>query len=88
MSKEGKDYKETFQWEMKSQYRDKLLDCPISVIIELYFKDNRNHDIDNYNKLILDAGTGILWKDDGQIVELVIRKYVDTKKPRVELTLI
>ncbi len=31
-------------------------------------------DLDNYFKLIADAANGILWKDDGQIVEMLVRK--------------
>lgn len=34
-------------------------------------------DIDNYTKAVCDAANGILWKDDGQIVELHVRKLYD-----------
>lgn len=88
MSSEGKQCKELFQWEMKSQYKGKIITDPISVIVEYYFKDKRKHDIDNFSKLWLDAGTGILWKDDGQIVELVLRKFIDTKNSRTEIIII
>lgn len=75
MTKEGIDCKESYQWEIKKQYKDKPILSPISVIIELYFSDKRKRDVDNFNKLILDAGSGILWEDDSQIQELIIRKY-------------
>ena len=32
-------------------------------------------DVDNFAKSILDALTGRAWDDDGQIVELIVRKY-------------
>lgn len=32
-------------------------------------------DIDNLTKLVADAGNGILWEDDAQIVELVCSKH-------------
>jgi len=84
MTKEGKDYKEFCQWNIKSQYKGKIIKNDISVVIELYFADKRRRDLDNFNKIILDSCTGLLWKDDCQIIELTIRKFID-KKPRVEL---
>ena len=85
MSALGKTTKEAYQWEIKSQYKNKPTDKDISVIIEFYFKDKLRRDLDNFNKLVLDSGTGLLWKDDSQIYELVLRKFTDKKKPRVEL---
>lgn len=79
MTKDGSNAKEAYQWEIKSQYKDKPILAPISVIIELHFKDKIKRDIDNFNKLLLDAGSGMIWKDDSQIHELVIRKFVDNK---------
>lgn len=32
-------------------------------------------DVDNYGKSVLDACTGIIWKDDCQIVDLRVRKF-------------
>jgi Holliday junction resolvase RusA-like endonuclease len=32
-------------------------------------------DGDNYSKLHCDAGNGILWRDDAQVVELTVRKH-------------
>jgi Holliday junction resolvase RusA-like endonuclease len=43
-----------------------------------------NHDIDNI-KGLLDALTGIVWVDDGQINELSLKKGIDRKTPRVEM---
>ncbi len=85
MTKEGKDYKDMCQWIIKSQYKGKPKSEPISVIIEFYFKDKLRRDLDNFNKIILDSCTGMLWKDDSQIIELVLRKFVDKQNPRVEL---
>ncbi len=52
----------------------------------LYWPDRRKHDIDNI-KVLLDALTGIVWEDDGQIVELHTTKVFDKEKPRVEVTI-
>lgn len=85
MTQEGVNCKETYQWEIRAQYKGKPLLDPISVVIELCFKDKRKRDVDNFNKLILDAGSGLLWKDDSQIHELIIRKTIDKKKSGVSL---
>ncbi len=87
MSKEGKDLKESYQWQIKSQYKGKPKTGDIDLRIELFFGDNRKRDIDNYNKILLDAFTGILWEDDSQIQSLLIVKNKDIKNPRIELTL-
>lgn len=43
-------------------------------------------DADNYAKGPLDACKGIIWKDDGQVVDLVARKYYSSN-PRIEMTI-
>lgn len=87
MTKEGKDYKEMCQWEIKSKYKDKPRKEDVSVIIEFYFKDSKRRDLDNFLKIILDSFTGFLWEDDSQIIELVLRKFIDKKNPRVEISI-
>jgi Holliday junction resolvase RusA-like endonuclease len=43
-------------------------------------------DIDNYAKLIFDAGNQTLWHDDSQIVSLYVKKYFcNDGKPRTEI---
>jgi Holliday junction resolvase RusA-like endonuclease len=46
----------------------------------------RRDDVDNI-KALLDALSGILWLDDGQIADLCISKRYDPDRPRVELSL-
>lgn len=43
-------------------------------------------DADNYAKGPLDACKGIIWKDDGQVVDLSISKYY-SKEPRIEISI-
>lgn len=86
MTREGKAKKEDYQWQAKSQHKKSgILTSPLSLEIDLYFKDKRKHDIDNFNKLILDSLEGIIFKDDSQIEELKIRKFYDKLDPRVEV---
>lgn len=42
-------------------------------------------DADNYAKGVLDAVKGVIWEDDGQVVDLVARKFY-SEIPRVEVT--
>jgi Holliday junction resolvase RusA-like endonuclease len=76
--------KEGIGWEARQQYRGKPLEGPLAVEVSLFWPDKRNRDIDNI-KALLDACTGILWGDDGQITDLHLMKGVDREHPRVEM---
>lgn len=47
-----------------------LFEGDVIVHLRFFYKDNRKHDIDNYQKLTIDALTDLVWADDNQIVEL------------------
>jgi Holliday junction resolvase RusA-like endonuclease len=79
--------KEAIGWEARAQYRGEPLEGPLAVKVALWWPDKRNHDIDNI-KALLDALTGILWLDDGQINDLHITKGYDKAQPRVEMTIV
>jgi len=76
--------KESIAWEARAQYKGELLTCPVGLKIALYWGDKRKHDVDNI-KILLDALTGIVYEDDGQIDDLHITKSYDKENPRVEL---
>lgn len=88
LSKAGKELKEDYSWQIKAQYIGEPLTGSVKLAIELFFGDKRVRDIDNYNKLLLDACTGLLWVDDKQIDYLTISKNYDKENPRIVLTLI
>ena len=87
MTPEGKALKEQYQWEAKSQWKGKPLEGDIEVSITLYFGTKRRADLDNFNKLSLDALTGIAYLDDSQISELHLKRAYDKIKPRIEIVL-
>jgi Holliday junction resolvase RusA-like endonuclease len=87
MTPEGKALKEAYQWEAKAQWKGKPLACDIEVSITLYFGTKRKADLDNFNKLSLDALTGIAYEDDSQIAALHLRRAFDKKNPRIEISL-
>ena len=87
MSAEGKALKESYQWQIKSQWKEELTEKPIEVDIKLFFHDKRKHDVDNYLKILLDSCTGIIWKDDSQIIKMTVEKFYTPMEPRIELTI-
>jgi Holliday junction resolvase RusA-like endonuclease len=44
-------------------------------------------DVDNYVKGVKDALNSVIWKDDSQVVDLVVSKWY-SEQPRVEVTII
>lgn len=85
MNHEGKDLKESYQWEAKSQWKDEPMNCPLTIEIKLYFKRGGKHDIDNFGKILLDSLTGIVWVDDSQIEQMIVSKFIDKSNPRIEI---
>lgn len=84
LTRAARDYKEQAGWAARSQYRGKPLTGPLAVEIQLVWPDKRKHDIDNI-KALLDALTGIVWEDDGQIVDLHTLKDIDPSDPHTEV---
>jgi len=87
MTHEGKALKESYQWEAKSQWKEPILDCPVEIEVRLYFATKRLHDVDNYNKLLYDALTGIVWVDDNQIQKVTTEKFYDKGNARIEISI-
>lgn len=84
LSKRGRQYKK----DMRDIIRDALrcngmcldsfekISCPIELDINIYFKDKRKRDIDNYLKSLLDSIEDTLIVNDTQIQSLSIRKHI------------
>ncbi len=86
MTAEGKALKEAYQWEAKSQWSGPPLAGDVEVSVRFFFKTKRKRDLDNQNKLILDALTGIAYEDDSQISALHLARDYDATNPRMEIT--
>lgn len=74
---------------LKSQWRPDLpLRGRVFLVARCFFPDKRKRDAGNYRKLITDALSGIAYADDGQLhSETWERAGIDTKNPRIEITL-
>lgn len=84
LTAKGRECKESIGWEARTQYRKQPMKGSVRLKIALYWPTRRNHDVDNI-KALLDALTGILWEDDGQVTDLHILKYYDKGNPHVQL---
>jgi len=57
----------------------------IRVRLRFFRENNIRVDIDNMEKLALDALNGLAWADDSQIVSLISSKHYDAGNPRTEI---
>ena len=57
---------------------------PVAVYVHAY-RPRKVGDLDNANKVLLDALCGIAYQDDAQIVELHSWRHDDAQNPRVEV---
>lgn len=87
MSKEGKATKEMYAYLFKlARPKGWSPRMTYHVDVKLFFESRRKHDIDNYSKILLDAGMdGLVWVDDNQIASLHISKAIDKANPRIEV---
>jgi Holliday junction resolvase RusA-like endonuclease len=85
VSQQGKAVKQSYIKQTLSQWKDKPISENVYVNIRLYFGTKRKADIDNFNKLLLDSMTGIVWIDDSQIQKMTIEKFYDKLDPRIEI---
>jgi Holliday junction resolvase RusA-like endonuclease len=87
LTSKGKVLKESYQWQAKSQWKGKTISTPITVVINTYHDNHRKNDWDNFHKLSMDALTGIVYEDDSQIIEAIVKKHYDHLNPRIEIDL-
>jgi Holliday junction resolvase RusA-like endonuclease len=69
----------------RNVHRVPCIKQPVSVSIDVYRKSDAG-DLDNYAKGLLDAlQEAKVLRDDKQVVELHMRKFVDRRRPRYEV---
>ena len=84
LSDDYRTTKEAIAWEIQSQFRGEILtEDGLTVNIILHYKDKKKRDIDAYIKQLLDAMTGVVYKDDSQIDELNVTKIRESDKEMV-----
>jgi len=60
---------------------------PWKAEINLYVSDKRRFDIDNTAKILLDCLNGMVWRDDSQVVTLIIHKRLGCTTTETEVIL-
>ena len=77
-SKFGKESTKLIQMECIRQRANKMFDGDLSMKIDFCIaKGKREPDIDGVLKLLLDSLEDVMYKNDRQIKELIIRKHLD-----------
>lgn len=87
MTTEGKNIKEIYQLQARSQYRGEPLDEPVELWVKFYFDNKTKRDNDNFKKIVKDALSGICWVDDSQVFIEHSEKHIGVGKEnsRVEI---
>jgi len=79
---EAKTYKTRIFYQLGSKIENPLRqDVAINFTV---FRPSKRGDLDNYNKVMLDALKGICYLDDSQVVEIHAFRADDKTNPRVE----
>ena len=81
-----KAQKEHYILQARTQ-KTEFYESEVEVEVYLYFWDKRKRDIDNYNKLWMDALSWVIYNDDKQITKMYLEKRYDKQNPRIELIL-
>ena len=77
MSSEAAALKEDYGWQARAAYRDDPISGPVKLRIDFYFSNNRKRDLDDHNKIVLDALNHIVYNDDKQIDDLRLVRHCD-----------
>lgn len=78
ISVKGREFKKFLINAFESKNIPKI-EGVIGMDIEYFFKDRRNRDIDNYQKILIDCMKDILFEDDKMIYNLNLKKNIGCK---------
>lgn len=89
LSEAGRVFKEQAGWIARDAYQafsesHAPMACDVTLRVDVY-RPRRRGDLSNLLKVVEDAFTGIVYVDDGQIVEEHLYRYEDPAYPRVEV---
>ena len=88
LSKEARIWKIAVNNLILNKWKEAPLLNTMDIIINFYFKDRRCVDIDNFNKVTLDALNKIVYIDDSQIFKLELNKYIGCNNYRIDIIII
>lgn len=82
-------FRQVFATIAKAQFKRDLFTGALKISIHFYkpkkITSRVYGDIDNLEKAILDALNGVIWEDDGQIIEMHSFKHYGTPKIEIDI---
>jgi len=69
------------KYEYLGKFGPKKIDGPVQVVLEFYLGTRRVKDLDNLEKLVLDALNGLAYDDDSQVVLKTASKHFSKTVP-------
>ncbi len=78
-------YENTLAWLMRLQYKGVPVTTKVEATIIFYTKSRA--DTDNLVKAVLDAGNGVLWKDDRLVRDIITRKIPEYQTEGIDITI-
>ena len=88
MKKEAKILKLSYIDQVNQEYKRKVIDHNVSIVINIYFSDKRKRDWDNYHKIAIDSLCWIVLQDDVLIQSATVNKHYDKENPRYEIDIL
>lgn len=84
VSAEATTYKTAVRWCCIEQGVQEPLTGDVALTLDFY-RPTKRVDLDNMQKILLDAIQGFAYLDDKQIIEIHARRFDDRANPRVEV---
>lgn len=68
-----------------ARHAEQPMEGPLVLALGFWMPTRRWIDTDNLVKHVMDAGNGVLWCDDSQVVRLAGLRFLDRERPRTAL---
>lgn len=88
-------YKQTLAWKLRSMHKGPPIEAPIILKVVFHMRRPKDPKFDvpavkpdasNLLKAIEDAGNGIVWRDDCQIIRIDCQKVYAVNEPMIEVS--
>lgn len=68
-----------------ARHADEPMEGPLVLVAGFWMPNLNRLDVDNLLKHLADAGNGVLWRDDSQLVRIAGLRFLDRERPRTAL---
>lgn len=80
--KEQREAKQLHQWKAVNAARGWDKTGEFGLEVQVFVKDRRRCDADNFLKLVADSLIGVAYEDDSQVTVMTVSKRLDRERPR------